>query len=435
MFVLLITVFLLLLISMLLNKKDISSPSFIFTLSFCFSCIWATIYEKNWSLNLHKNTFFVIAGGITVFIITSQITHIVSRIRIAQKTKINNKLKEINIEKLKKYIFIIIEIFTIAFTIYMILKLTGLGISSLSTAIYKFRYNNVFTENETLKFPKILSLLRIFVLSLGYYFSYISINNYITNKKIDILDIILIIGSIVSYILTGARTGAINMLLACLAIFIILLNKKNSFTNKINLKLIFKIMCIAIIILLLFQKIGASLGRNVDSYNSIDYLALYCGAEIKNLDTFLQEQNMNNSRIWNSQSFIYMVQWIGPKLGIENTKYQLYLPFRRINGYGLGNVYTTFYPYIYDFGYKGMIILVMLMSLISQFFYEKAKKSYKKLYPNIYLLIYSYIFGSLVLSFFSNKFYEQNFNKQFVYMIIIWNFLNLFCCKIKIKIK
>jgi oligosaccharide repeat unit polymerase len=181
--------------------------------------------------------------------------------------------------------------------------------------------------------------------------------------------------------------------------------------------------------LLSFQSLVDLLGRTSSiRENLFDYLAKYSGAQIKNLDIFLQEQTSNKSVIWGKNSFYTLIQWLGPYIGITDNNYNLDLPFRAVNGYGLGNVYTTFYAYIYDFGYNGMLILVGIMAVVSQYFYEKCKHTFSNGYPRLSEMIYGLIAGALVLSFFSNKFYELIFGRIFIGTLMCWIIYNRYFC-------
>lgn len=89
-------------------------------------------------------------------------------------------------------------------------------------------------------------------------------------------------------------------------------------------------------------------------------------------------------------------------LKIDSWVYELDLPFLRSNGYVCGNVYTTFYAYLYDFGVTGVIVLMILMGLISQVLYQKATKPSKRnrrYSINLWIIVYSYVFYSLAFSF------------------------------------
>ena len=90
------------------------------------------------------------------------------------------------------------------------------------------------------------------------------------------------------------------------------------------------------------------------------YLAFYCGAEIKNLDIFLNSTKTKPA-IWGEQTFVNLVKAIGRFFISGFDQYYLINPYQSVNGYYLGNVYTTFKAYIHDFGYIGMIILIIIM--------------------------------------------------------------------------
>ena len=113
--------------------------------------------------------------------------------------------------------------------------------------------------------------------------------------------------------------------------------------------------------------------------------------------------------------------------------YKLDLPFRNINGLNLGNVYTTFYPYIYDFGYIGEFLLVLIMAIISQVIYELTKNAKTNTHPLLSVLVYSNIINCLILSFFSNKFYENIISIEMIKKVIFWILLNLTFCEIDWK--
>lgn len=436
-YVLLICLSILLIGSFILNKKDIISPSVTFCASFCFSCIWAAIYAKKWELELHSNTFFVIVGGVIEFVIISffiqcMFSFFAKKSEAYQKVK----LKKIEINSFKKISFLVFCILTFIYTIYAIVKVTDGNFGNIGAALDKYNSMLKFSK-EPVVLPKVLNLFRYSIKGAGYWFIYVIINNYLVDKKIDFLSILIVIMSMACELATGSRGGAMNMGFAFVAIFFTLLNKKNNFVKSINFKTIILIVLIGSISLITFQTVGTLLGRKASSSSSVvamkttDYLAVYCGAEIKNLDMFLQEEHIKNNTIWGSQTFVSVIRWLGPRFGVKNYYYALDLPFRKVNGFSLGNVCTTFYPYIYDFGYFGEVVLVGGMAIIVQCIYEICKRKKFKNVPLISVLMYGYIYSSIILSFFSNKFYENTFTRNALIVIpISWIAYEILFCKI-----
>lgn len=433
-FLLLISLIFLSIITLCVNNKDYITPAFLFCISFVFSTIWATIYRKAWELELHVNTYLIITLGVMEFIIVSIV---ISTIRNRNRKVSNNEVILIKIDTWKKVITIFFCIFTILYTWYSIVKVMDGDFSNISESIHNYNIYNKFADKD-IKLPKLMTVSRLIVCALGYWFSYVVINNYFANKKIDLFSTIIVILSLVSNASTGSRGDSINILFAIICIFFVINNKRCSFKNSVDLKLLLKIGILCIILIGSFSTIGTILGRN-KAINFFDYLAEYCGAEIKNLDTFIREYSFGIEKendFFGKQTFVNLIRWLGPYFGMEKSEYtyMLTLPFRKINNFDLGNVYTTFYPYIYDFGYKGVFILVGLMAIIVQSIYEECRTFSLKKYPRICILIYSYMFNTLILSFFSNKFYEYIFNKQFIIIIILWNCFNMLYTKFNIKI-
>ena len=415
-------------IAYVINKKDIFAPACIFIGSFIFSAFWACLYANEWELqDMHINTFLVILLGCIDFLIFTVITSIIKN---RKKTFINdNKLQIIKIQNFWKILILVICIITVLWTAISLLKFTGLRWNKIFDAINLYKEDNTFSNVEGLQFPKVLKGLRITVSALGYYFIYVSINNYLVKREIDFKNLLIVFLTMISSIESGGRSTLINQILVAIMIYVILLRKKNGKFRVIKFKQMIKIFLLGVIILLCFQKSLVLMGRKTYS-TPVYYIAYYCGAEIKNLDLYLQNR-YNSNNIVGSQTFINLIRWFGKKIGYENYYYTLDLPFRSVGNLNLGNVYTTFYAYIYDFGYFGEFILVALMAFMAQSFYIRANK--KNNY--MYVLIYAYMFSGISMSFFSNRFYEQIFNLNFVYFVILWYLMNYFLVKVKLKIK
>ena len=76
----------LLIISYLINRRDITAPAVLFSTSFVLAIGLACIFSNYLGLELHSNTFYVISTGVVVFLISSSIAHVILRI-VLGKTK------------------------------------------------------------------------------------------------------------------------------------------------------------------------------------------------------------------------------------------------------------------------------------------------------------------------------------------------------------
>lgn len=441
-YLLLIILLVLFINSFFMYKKTIISPAFIFSFGFVFQAIWAVVYAKKWELGLHANTFLVISIGVTEFVLFGYgIHHLVKYIKRRLEEK-NGNINENNIKLIKinmglEIIYLIFMIFVIIFYLYNIVNCVGGNYESISAIMQSIsKYDNLLKfSNEDVGLPFIITNLRELVIASGYWFIYVVINNFLCNKKINIIELLIICVSLIAAMMDGSRTVALMMITSSIVIFVILKEKIKNTNNIISWKLIRNMLILGVLSIIVFLGSAKLWGRGVDNGDTFSYLSIYCGAEVKNLDLFLQESNYEkNTEIWGSQTFYSFIQTLGKKIGFSNFEdYKLDLPFREVNGINLGNVYTTFYPYIYDFGYVGEFILVLIMTVISQLIYESAKASKFKKSPNLSILIYINIFNCLMLSFFSNKFYENIFSMKMIKHIVFCIVLNCVFCTIDYK--
>ena len=421
----------LLIFNYIFNKKDVIAPSFIFTLSILFGVVWTIFYYNNWEMSsFHLNTFLVIGGGVFIFSLTSFcILLFFKKIKGEGYYKNSNEIIEIDVDLWKKILVIIFALFTVIYSGYCICKATG------TTDLFRAMkiYDSQKFKDGTLIMPFFFSKFRIITNALGFWFMYVLINNFKATKKIDFYSLSITVLGMLNSLITGSRSAAIGIIIFGITIYLLLLNKEKGFYKSISKKSIL-ILCLIIVGILATFKISLNLLGRSTNENFLDYMALYCGAEVKNLDIYLQEEHVSDNNYFGSQTFVSIIEYAGSKLNWKDSQYALDLPYRKVNGYNLGNVYTVFYPFIYDFGYIGLIILVVVMSAISQLIYEKCKRACISNVPLLSIMIYAYIFRCLVFAFFSNKFYENIASKGFIDLVLIWYLCNCFFVKFKIEI-
>ncbi|KRL94208.1 polysaccharide polymerase [Levilactobacillus hammesii DSM 16381] len=416
---LIVLLFSLLLLSYVLNKYELLAPSSLFTASIFFGVVWAYMYRDEWSLNLHDNTFWVIIGGVFTFIIVALFTN---ELFSFEKESKNTVRSFEPIETWKLLIIVLIELFTIVYSIHEVRIISPAG--SLPESISLYRAQSLSNSgNFDTSLPRVLNLLRTFTDAAGYFFGFVIVKRWAQKKKLDFFSLLIVFFSAVNSVLLGARSALLTLMI-CLAVYVYaFLKKKNSWSTKGNLKLVFIASLLFILVVFSFQSLASMMGRDTSEYSFGYYLAIYFGAEIKNLDIFLQGTFPVQDGIFGGQTFIFLHKALAPYIGVNSQYYTLDLPFLSVNGLSLGNVYTTFYPFVYDFGYAGVPFLVGIMAIISQISF-KTFKHFSNRGVSISVLIYSKIVAALVLSFFSNKFYENIFNSGFIKTIVIWMILD-----------
>ena len=254
-------------------------------------------------------------------------------------------------------------------------------------------------------------------------------------KKVPKLELVIVVLSAVSGTMLGGRGNIVFLILAIAVFYWILLHKSRSPKDaKVSFKGVVITVATAAVLIISFQNLGNLLGRS-STANPMDYLATYFGAEIKNLDSVLQVGLHKSSHYFGEQTFINLYKWIGSITGNSDfLNLNFATQFNSINGYNLGNVYSTFYSFYYDLGYTGVIIFVLIMAIICQGIYEHIIAS-DDIGKHITLMVlFGYIFNAIVLSFFSNKFYEQLFSGAAFYSILFWQLFCLFFIKVKFRV-
>lgn len=425
-FVLLIFLLFSLWLSYQLHGKEIPTPSFIFNLSFTFSCAIATLYFERWELGLHFDTFLTILGGSFLFTFVSIFTHHLYR-RFNGKGITNiQEDKAYHIDNWKTLLFIGISSISIIWSIYFLRH--NVNETTLARIIYAYRYANVFTERH-ITMPKTLGYLRSFTMAVGYFYAFVLGNNFAINKRVNILHLAIVVLSAISASLTGGRQNAINLIVSIFAAFLLFRQKKHGAGKSLSLKKMAKYGVIALIVSWAFKSGGELIGRSNKSVSLFDYIAKYCGAEIKNLDIFLSNRTDNSNTLWGMQTFYSFRSWIGKELPVRD------LPFNVINEFNLGNVYTTYYDYIYDFGYLGILPLISIMAFLMQLLYEKVRWGKNNNRMVFWYVLFGYEFPNILFSFFSNEFYIYNLSSVFVQYCLFWIVIKIFCLSININIK
>lgn len=426
--ILVLILILLLIISYFLNKEEILSPAVIFSGSFVYCGLWALAYKEKWNTVLSFNTCLVIGFGVFIYVFTTTIVRMVmERNKTVSSTFSVAPITPIEIDNWKLILFLLFSlIITIGYT--RALKSTT-GIQSISQAVTAYKQAS---QSSTMPYslPRWVNYGRTIVNASGFWFAYVIARNLYVQKKEKLITWAIMLVSMYCFSLTGGRSGSINQLLSLFIIYMVFKMQEKKSGRFLSIKQITLLIMAIIIGLLVFQSLGHLMGRTV-KYNLFDYLALYGGAEFHNLNLFINNRLQGIIHpFFGSQTFRNL---IAPFVG----SYYFDLPFIHSNGYFLGNVGTTFYSLLYDFGYMGCMIMVAIMAIFSQYYYERIKGSPSpKKTVSIKLVFWGYIFNAFVFAFFSNWFFENTVSITFLEYLLYWFVFNLiFCYKVRFKTK
>lgn len=298
----------------------------------------------------------------------------------------------------------------------------GVG-SDFFESMVKYKIITTFhTTDNLVPSPWYRGLLNVMAASWAYFCIYLFMQNKILNNDYSVLYGLSILLYIVYSLMGGARSETFRIITAIM--FMWYLFSRSSRKERFNTKFVLRRLVIIIsIVSFLFIVFVYAVGRSqadMDFEAVIMAMFIYAGAPIFNLDIFLDNPWKATNGIWGEMTFIRLINWLGVKFDIPSWRYELDLPFLSYQNYGLGNVYTTFYAFLYDFGYVGVIVLTGVMALVCAFIYNRVKHANVLSNKISFTAIcYAYLVNDIIMLPFSNRFYENVGNVSALYKVLV----------------
>ena len=421
-YLLVFSLLLILLFNFLVVSFDYMHPSVLFVIPFLLFGIISILGEEAYKIVFHEETLIVIVSSALVF------TFITLLSQTLYKTNTQTKvvLSEIKISKVITFFFLIFFIATqLAFIKYLqeisIAYLGYIGnlgeMISLYDVMTKF-WPDIFRELDV-PVPLLYRIGNPITQGFGYLIVYVFVYNYVAIKKVDKLHLLIIFFLCLNIVLNGSRSPIFRIVTMMLIIFYVLYNKKNN-VKKGNLTFLFKSLCIVIFSGVFFVFLLSLMGREND-LPLFHYIFIYVGAPLVNLDNYLAfRPDGSYATIFGEQTFRGLYAYLAKVIDDESLIFPTIDQFTfSNNGLEIGNVYTTFYSFIYDFEYIGFIPLVIIIAVYYIFTYHKIKiRNIKLDTVNFSLFIYAYLFNDLIMLAFSNRFYTTVLDIAFVKIIV-----------------
>ena len=258
--------------------------------------------------------------------------------------------------------------------------------------------------------------------SFAYFAIYVFMKKKVINGKFDLIYGTNIFLYILLSFMGGSRSETFRIVTAVMFLWYIFykIKKSKSFHIKFVLAKLATIMTIIVLIFISFIFVIGRSKADMDLEAVITAIFVYAGAPIFNLDIYLGNPWQQTHEIFGELTFYRLISWIGSKFGDSSLVYELDLPFLSYQNYNLGNVYTTFYAFIYDFGFIGVIVLTAIMAAVCVWLYNKVRAS-RIMENNISFIVicYAYLVNDMIMLPFSNRFYETVVNIGTLYRFII----------------
>ncbi|MGT2637926.1 O-antigen polymerase [Streptococcus ratti] len=419
-FLIILTALVSLFINFRIANKDFMNPAVIFSLIFLLQAVMCTLALTYMSLTFHIETVLILTVAFAIFTLFNfYYSRSSSKKQAAAKRQIkNSELRYIHLPTLVSLAFICLLLVVIFLKYHHLTQLANAldhSDYSLSQKISLFdnlvKFDSEHYRKLAILPPRYYNILRITTFAFGYLTLFVIINNFIVSKKIKIEQAITILLMCVSIYLAGSRSPLLRLVTFAVFIYYILYLRKDS-SSKIKKQLIKKLLLVGVVTVALFLVTLNLFGRS-NNYNLFHYLFIYTGAPLYNLDVFIQTYALPiPQEFFGQQTFSTLYNYVFAKIGKSGSIYTMDIPFVRYSTkYGLGNVYTTFYQFIYDFGLFFWVPVFTIIPWYYSKFYDKiANHPLPHSVIDFRLFIYAYLFNDLCMLFFSNRFYEAILN-------------------------
>lgn len=416
--------------------RNFSRPTILYVAGFLICSIVALYWKEEWDLHkMSSTTAFVIIGGAISFYIVEWIDYNKHKTFFKRiKKESPNTIQVFNtkpISNTKLILFFCFQLFA-----YMLMaksKMDYASADTLSDALVEINDEQKF-ENRLARLPFFVNQV-YFICSAASTIWTILLSTYIFRsnkcKSQKILITLNFVISIIGSLLTGGRTGILYKLISFFTLLYINFQYKYGWKGGLfPKKVMITIAIMGVMFVMFFAELGYAIGRKETNTTRTTSLlfAIYCGAEIKNLDDYIKHSfsQGNETGLFAQYTLCGMYNNIIPRGKTDKDESRRFNPDLRFNRswqYPLGNMYTTYYNYILDFGYWGAIICAGFMSIIVAFLYRKVitSKYWLTGHLDLWMLFFSsHIPAACFLSFFGNHFFGSFTIQKIIKELVVW---------------
>ena len=438
-YMLLALILALLLITLKIVKGDYFFPAAIILEVYALSVFFAILEMDKWDSSISFETFNIFCTGILTYFITAIVTRMIlkrtSKYRFTiGKLHMSSSSNNIVVDDEKPItISVGVCIAVVSFSLLvLIVYFRDVRISSLSVAMFdsfsemigNFHDNSVMGTLEV-GVSAFSNYGNMILAAISYILLYINVQDIVLKHKLGFLHRLLcwfpIIIFVFCSILSGARNPILQLICAFFILYYIMSSKFKQKSRKFRWKLALRIIVAVVLVLVVFSSLRGVVGRKSD-YGFIDYIAKYVGGSIKLFDIFIGAKLTNMSGIWGKETFVNVWRYIGSKTGnIEYTSLLMNKEWRSYKGFAMGNVYTAFREYYFDFKIVGVVVLTAIHAFIFTFAYQKLMNSKNLIRSNkicFPLLLYAYVSQSLFYFSIDDRLYQAYLARNVVLTVL-----------------
>ncbi len=401
--------------------KDFFAPMTVQVIGFIFATIACAyyLYSNALTYEFHLNTVLLVASCLAMSVVIGIIAHqMFLKIRIPAFSVESQKITPISGGT--NLLVILLLLFTMFWMLAEIRRVGGTS-GSFNEIMHNYRLLTSVSIDLDSRLPFVLRQLKhlttIFFVIYGFNLIRFFKSLLVSEKIINLFVIAL---CILIQLLGAGRTATVNNIIALVVIFHLLRIQKRGSYKTYSLSFLIKIGLLVLIVLWGFAVFRGFVGRQgrTTEMDAVNYIAYYSGADIVNLDMYLQDP-IYTSGVFGKYTFFRLLGNLR-SLGADIELYSVHLEYRSIHGISTGNVYTFIRTYFADFGIVGVFVLHGFVSVILSVFYEYVKKRRR----NTGILVFSLMYYTVVLSFFAERFFSNiisiSFAEDAVLVIIFY---------------
>lgn len=428
-YLLLIIFITLTIISYMLLKGDILNPCFVVPFVFFVSTLFAIYNIAHWDIKLSTSTVGLLGGGVAIYVLTGFVVYYGTQ-SARKSSKEYHNIDYIKVANLQYNVLLFFEILSTMLFVREKIKIVGGSITNLaawSMMQSRYKYLTHFTQEREGVGGIVIQMYQA-VTVIGLIFSYILVNNYIAEKKIEKKHIIPVVVYLVSIIFEGNRLPFLRWVFFMIVVFFVLWRRKNGWNKTIKIKTIIRLILIMVAVLAIFVGIRYLVGRSQEKTAFYSFTE-YAGGSIQLFDLYVKNPT-RNSNIFGYRTLYNINDLFGRLTHNSELNYLYAYEFRKSNGIDIGNVYTGFRAFYEDFGTIGMFICIVLHSTLFTYLYTRIKiRSIRKkvfIYdlPLILFARISYGYFFMSISFYSD-YLSSTFVKIIIFFVMIIYFLKM----------
>jgi oligosaccharide repeat unit polymerase len=409
------------------------APPFITCIGFTFSSLCSLYNISIWQIELSEITYTIIVGGLAIIII---VYWIIQKLFLKNRRFVhdaqNTTVDPIHLQRLFQIIFLAICIVVMLFYVREVQAFgMKLGGDTWNERMSIYRHAVSYGTRYKYTMPIFIDYAYKLIIASMHFWIYVLINNILAKVQINRLLLITIIIIFISSFLVGGRMTLIQFPTSALSIYYFLTMNNRRRKGSNNKKLIAIIFRGGFCILVLFALLRGFVGRSTED-DPIYYIASYGGGSIPLLDSFLYDYTTPDP-IFGRETLQSINSTLSRLLNRPELINSTHKEFRATsNGIVMGNVYTAFRSYIHDFGFLGMIICLIALSLFFSIYHNYLK--FTRIKKGIFfpLLFYSLLCYPLFILFFNDHFFSQVLSVDTIVRFIYLAILKVFFVDIKI---